>query len=136
MKSRMWEPIIGTVAAVGLFCLVFGIIKTLVWVEDASFTITDYNAVSIDPNDGIEIVGMSFDAPDDPNRLTDASIRLLCTSGRVCKVMGHQWEWPKGSTGRVGYSGWTSCAVCGKVRCVYHVLRDRIEVGYLMEPAK
>jgi len=28
----------------------------------------------------------------DPNGLTDASIRLLCRSGRVCAVMGHQWK--------------------------------------------
>jgi hypothetical protein len=28
----------------------------------------------------------------DPNWLTDESVRLLCTSGRVCAVMGHQWH--------------------------------------------
>ncbi len=28
----------------------------------------------------------------EPNRLTDANIRLLATSGRICAVMGHQWK--------------------------------------------
>lgn len=40
--------------------------------------------VMIDANDMITVI--------DPNCITDESIKLLCSSGRVCAVRGHIWE--------------------------------------------
>lgn len=39
----------------------------------------------------------------------DASIRLLCTSGRVCEVVGHKYEW---GNQQIGFS--VECGLCGK----------------------
>jgi len=45
----------------------------------------------------------------DPNmeNLDDASIRLLCRSGRVCRIMGHQWNF-------IPDSRLWECGLCGK----------------------
>lgn len=59
----------------------------------------------------------------DPNCLTDASIRRLAASGRLCAVLGHQWQ----ETGEVSYylthpvsvGTWYKCSLCGETeeRC-------------------
>ena len=80
----------------------------------------DANTISIDPN------AWKFDAPVGPNDfvaadpkkpadgyvLTDAAIRLLCESGRVCEVMGHRWEFKAAKVWK--------CCVCGAKRLRSH----------------
>jgi len=43
----------------------------------------------------------------DPNYLTDDSIRLLCRSGRVCRITWHQWNF-------IPDSRLWECGLCGK----------------------
>jgi len=80
----------------------------------------DKPLVSVTPLTGI----IDVNAPD---CLTDASIRRICDSGRVCKLIGHRWitddhlgaseddvALDQGDV-TYGYSGWQDreCAVCG-----------------------
>lgn len=46
----------------------------------------------------------------EPNCVTSESIHLLCQSGRVCEVMGHQWKLisPQGAENLI-------CGLCGEV---------------------
>lgn len=46
--------------------------------------------------------------------LTDAAIRRLCRTGRVCKVMGHQWHTPEGFYPAVYPGPSDVCGLCGE----------------------
>lgn len=48
----------------------------------------------------------------DPNFVTDDSIFLLCTSGRVCKVIGHRWKVLDWGVRGAGYE--RECHLCLK----------------------
>jgi len=59
---------------------------------------------------------------DDPNCLSETSIRQLASSGRICKVLGHQWRnGLAGEGGGLEYCDYhpgisfRTCMVCGKV---------------------
>lgn len=56
---------------------------TLIQIDDANGVSHTVGAI-IGDGDHFEL--------EDPNWLTDDSIRLLCSRGRVCKVIGHQWH--------------------------------------------
>jgi hypothetical protein len=49
----------------------------------------------------------------DPNSFSDRTIRLLCSSGRICEVMGHQWRL---QTFGGPYVGQERCDLCWKIR--------------------
>ena len=63
----------------------------------------------------------------EPNlwEIPDSFIRSLCESGRVCEVMGHQWEMYEGDVGCIIHDGWyfntesptqEKCRLCGAIR--------------------
>ncbi len=91
--------------------------------------------ISIDPNEPIEPVTLwdsrkvlatirgTIDKPlldvNDPNCLTDASIRLLASSGRLCRTLHHTWElhFEGGVITNTDPTGeeMRTCLLCGRV---------------------
>lgn len=55
----------------------------------------------------------------DPNCLTDASIRKLAASGRLCKVLGHQWGLYGVVIEGAERPAFERCALCGQTRDEY-----------------
>ena len=94
-----------------------------VFTQIADMTIEYYPLILTTKSGAFELVPDANGVYD----FTDASIRLLCESGRVCEVMGHRWEFKAAKVWK--------CCVCGAKRLRSHGFWIYPKTGRILDEA-